>query len=163
MSYSKLFYHLFYALSSCALASTFYYYARRVTKHPEFPPDFMPRLYVIKEECLKFFGVLVAASIGFFTLGVLILIPFFAIWSPNLEQIIALLLTAYIASLIGYYQERERIRKLLESQRQHGEQLYETSHRLLRETRLGEQLSDTVARLEKEHLDEVLREMRSER
>ena len=160
MNYPRILYHLFYIASSCVLVGAFYYYARKVTKHPEFLPDFMPRLRIIKEECFKLFGILVATSIGFFTLGGLILIPFFVFWSPSLEQIVALFLAAYIASLVGYYQEREKIRKLLESQRQHGEQLYETSRRLLHETRLGEQLSDTVARLDKERLDGVLKEMR---
>jgi len=118
-------------------------------------------VYLIKEIALRCLGIVLAVSIGYIFIGPFAMFPMyihsmFFSTSIRWEQVAALLLAGYVAAFVGNYQERERVRKLLQSEREVDEQLYQTSHRLMVEQKLGEELADTVNRLRCKRLHDYM-------
>jgi hypothetical protein len=152
----------------------FYNLGRRVTTDPSFPPysprrmsyawrglsDYgdvwrYPLPYRIKNIAGRILGVVIGGSIGFVFVGPFALLPLMPFEAQiRLEQVLALLLTAYVAAFVGNYHQREKTRKLLESVREPDEHLNDTARRLMCARGSGEELSQTVERLKEEEWQE---------
>src|SRR5258708_28130706 len=132
MNYSKLLYHLSYVAVTCVNVIVIYHYARVYTSDTwAFLPDRLPRWYLLWRAVRR---SLFVSSVGFIASSfVLLTIGSLILKSPSLEQCIALLLAGSVAALIGNHQERQSVRKKLESKRQLDEELFDTALRLMKE------------------------------
>ena len=149
MSYSRIAYHLAYVFACFTVVAANYYYARSLSKDPYFPPDFLPTFYVVKAVIARLLIILVVVVVGFIFIGPFALLPMIVFFEKSIttEQIVALLVLGYVTAVVANLQERSRIRDLLQSVRQHGEQLYETSRRVMVAQQLHEEFPDTIRRL----------------
>jgi hypothetical protein len=131
MNYSKLLYHLSYVFATCVNVGVIYHFGRVYTADTwAFLPHRLPGWYLLWRAFRRSVFVLLG---GFIASCVVLLVVGSLLISLSFEQCIALLLAGSVAALIGNHQERQIVRKRLESKRHLDEELSETALRLMKE------------------------------